>query len=1712
MMCGLSLVSLPAFSQCDVEVSGILAYCNSYSGNVNNTIPGYFIGFRIQSQNGGTYNVVDLAGNVPMNLGKRINDINVNFEPSDTSRAPAVLGGGPDSLEFWYFGPFTNGDSFNIVLIDSLGICDTIEVASGVYTCEGKDPNACDVKVPLYFLDFSESAWETGGGGGVNENVDDVFLVMQRPRMATCCQTSNQRCFELIIHLDDDDIGILIDDVGNGSTGGSIYADSLNGFACGSSQMDTWPFYQDNGNNADDPLCLSGSAREWILLTCKHGNNVTGISVGTVGEINILPAYVYEDCTTQLEVLNVSSAMWASDDDPNLDNLGNFSTDSLSATFMYDHDTFGPITSCDGDTFTYFISGLPDNSCFPPDSVLHDTTFVVVYPNFSISIDSTCLGTNDSLLLEAILSVSGPGCDYQVLWSTGDTTLSITVPNANGEYSVDVIRGDLITRVDDCSPAHAEISVDTISVGCANVADVVSSCITELPEIMPGLVDVGGCGANPLIYAFDVSNNGSGCMLDSLIITRHYIVDFDGDTSVTVSDRDSCIQRFIYVDAEGPSLTCPPNITLGCNASTLPGDTGGFATADDNCSSALVSYTDIIDQGVCPLEMTITRIWEATDECGNTSTCNQIITIDDNADPVLSCPPDVTILCNEDTTPANTGTATATDLCDLNPIVTFTSTFTTGACPRIIIRTWTAIDECGNLTSCNQTITLTDNTPPAITCPANVTISCNDNTNPTNTGSASATDICDSTLAITFINSTVIVSCPQNRTINRTWSATDDCGNQSTCVQVITVVDDQPPAITCPPDITIQCTSSTLPSNTGSASALDNCDTSLEITNTDEILPGACAQQQSILRTWKATDDCGNSSTCVQSIIIIDSLAPVILCPPDLTLNCIESTLTGNTGVATATDNCDLSIILSFTDAIIPGDCPAEKVINRTWSTSDDCGNASSCLQIISVEDNTGPAIMCPANITIDYSDSTLPENTGYASATDNCDIAVAILYSDNLPLACAALNIITRTWIATDDCGNSSTCSQTILVDDHGAICGSVKDEFALPIPNVVVQLYTDGNANGIIDPGDNLLTSTLSDPATGNYCFMDLPPCSYIILQDQPSGYTNISDYDVTPDVDGNDILDGPDNDIPVVLSPGELDNDNNFVDIMCALSLPVIPPDTICEGSSVVFQTDTLNPGALSYLWNFGSGASPATGIGLGPHTVSYITTTDNQTGGAIISLTISKAGCPDVSGQVSMVDVNPEPVTTINGSISNLCYYTDRTFSPLAPAIPGATYYWTFGNNAVPQTATGYGPHTAYYTAAGIKTVKLVIYPNEAGAQCPDSSSISFNVVQCPSNITGSVKSISGQGISDVNLLLYNDDNLDGLPDSEVWVRSVFSTATGSYSMVQLVPGSYVIVQVQPEQWYTVSDGDTSPDGDPVPNIDTTDNLIPATLGPSQIDAHNIFTEGPVPGSITGAVFYDDDGDGFPDIPEGIEGVTISLYNDANQDGHADSGVVVDTAITSDSGYYLIDNVPVGHYVIVESQPAGFNSVSDGDISNDEDVVPNVNINNDTIPVSITNQEIDEDNYFIEDYECTLMAMNTNDAGPGSFRFMLDCAASGDTITFDSSLTNETITITSVKMEINKNIVVDASQAPGLTIASSVPGLFSIAPNKIVSFRDILIISGLSGNHGAAFYNFGELTLHNVTITKNPLLPGSEHIIRNSTSGVLIISGNTSINID
>ncbi len=75
-----------------------------------------------------------------------------------------------------------------------------------------------------------------------------------------------------------------------------------------------------------------------------------------------------------------------------------------------------------------------------------------------------------------------------------------------------------------------------------------------------------------------------------------------------------------------------------------------------------------------------------------------------------------------------------------------------------------------------------------------------------------------------------------------------------------------------------------LPSVTGSPTVTDSCDSTPTVTYSDSVVNGSCAGSMVITRTWKAVDLCGNTSTCTQTITLGDNVAPVLTCPPNITI------------------------------------------------------------------------------------------------------------------------------------------------------------------------------------------------------------------------------------------------------------------------------------------------------------------------------------------------------------------------------------------------------------------------------------------------------------------------------------------------------------------------------------------------------------------------------------------------------------------------------------------------------------------------------------------------------------------------------------------------------------------------------------------------------------------------------------------------------------
>ena len=70
---------------------------------------------------------------------------------------------------------------------------------------------------------------------------------------------------------------------------------------------------------------------------------------------------------------------------------------------------------------------------------------------------------------------------------------------------------------------------------------------------------------------------------------------------------------------------------------------------------------------------------------------------------------------------------------------------------------------------------------------------------------------------------------------------------------------------------------------------------------------------ETVTRTYSVADSCGNTSTCGQTIIIDDTIAPMLTCPGDTTAVCDASEVVAYATYAefvsdggNATDNCGI--------------------------------------------------------------------------------------------------------------------------------------------------------------------------------------------------------------------------------------------------------------------------------------------------------------------------------------------------------------------------------------------------------------------------------------------------------------------------------------------------------------------------------------------------------------------------------------------------------------------------------------------------------------------------------------------------------------------------------------------------------------------------------------------------------------------------------------
>ncbi len=295
------------------------------------------------------------------------------------------------------------------------------------------------------------------------------------------------------------------------------------------------------------------------------------------------------------------------------------------------------------------------------------------------------------------------------------------------------------------------------------------------------------------------------------------------------------------------------------------------------------------------------------------------------------------------------------------------------------------------------------------------------------------------------------------QTLTRVWLVIDDDGNPVTAdinrvfSQTFTIEDTTLPVIaSCPAsNVLLSCEQSLDPEMNpllGVLEASDNCvDLDGLIISFDDVenLFG-CSYNKVVTRTWLVEDACGNSATCQQSFQVADMVQHMVTGPQSIVLDCGESIPTPYATFGefeavggSASDNCStmFNITLTGPDQQVQGAetaCELDDVYQRVYYVLDECNQGVPFFQNISYQGSIEvPALSgVPNDMTIECSFD-LPPVAIVTATAGVCNSPVDVAFEENMVSTsiCASGVEYTRTWTATDACGDEVSESQKITI-----------------------------------------------------------------------------------------------------------------------------------------------------------------------------------------------------------------------------------------------------------------------------------------------------------------------------------------------------------------------------------------------------------------------------------------------------------------------------------------------------------------------------------------------------------------------------------------------------------------------------------------------------------------------------------------------------------
>jgi Tol biopolymer transport system component len=474
---------------------------------------------------------------------------------------------------------------------------------------------------------------------------------------------------------------------------------------------------------------------------------------------------------------------------------------------------------------------------------------------------------------------------------------------------------------------------------------------------------------------------------------------------------------------------------------------------------------------------------------------------------------------------------------------------------------------------------------------------------------------------------------------------------------------------------------------------------------------------------------------------------------------------------------------------------------------------------------------------------------------------------------------------------------------------------------------VWNDLNGNGSLDPGEPGLegwTITLTGPisastttdAEGRFAFEGLATGPYTVSESVPTGWVQTSPVYATGRTEG-----------AVTVNPGQALLNADFGNCVSAEFSGYIyasysyydyyPDVTVYADLDNDGQCDPGEPWTQAVVDSWEGQVYSLLVAAPGSY---YIRATSSDPGW------YSNSGYPVTLAPGQVVRYEPfyfgytPPLGSITGTVWN-DLDGDGTRDAGESAIAGATVIAN-GHSTVTDDGGAYRVNGITVYPTGSQVSVSVYPPQECNAPTltqavslfptsPDIAGVDFSW-SLPGSISGEVfDDLDGSGTRDAGepglagRTVYLDQDGDGqLGEGEAQTQT---DPDGGYTLAGLAAGTYTVRETPRAGWVG-----SAPAG----------GAYTATLATGEEASGADFGEC-LPGSISGVVFEDLDGDGVRDAGEpGLAGWTVYL----DQDGDGQLGPTEVSTASDATGHYLFAGLAPGHYLVAETPQAGWRQVT------------------------------------------------------------------------------------------------------------------------------------------------------------------------------------------